>query len=89
MEERYTHWYVLSSASFGLDIHGNFIAFPHYIAVDDEYRGYRIPAGSLVIGNTWFVATLIGRSSQSNLMNVSCVRAILHDKVYLNLLHSL
>ncbi|KAF7358497.1 hypothetical protein MVEN_00900400 [Mycena venus] len=44
------------------------IAFPHYIAVDDEYRGYRIPAGSLVIGNTW---------------------AILHDEVYLYLLHSL
>ncbi|KAF7336122.1 Cytochrome P450 [Mycena venus] len=31
------------------------IAFPHYIAVDDEYRGYRIPAGSLVIGNTWAI----------------------------------
>ncbi|KAJ6484172.1 cytochrome P450 [Mycena sanguinolenta] len=31
------------------------IAFPHYIAVDDEYRGYRIPAGSLVIGNTWVI----------------------------------
>ncbi|KAJ7211168.1 cytochrome P450 [Mycena pura] len=31
------------------------IAFPHYITVDDEYRGYRIPAGSLVIGNTWAI----------------------------------
>ncbi|KAF7336336.1 Cytochrome P450 [Mycena venus] len=31
------------------------IGFPHYISVDDEYRGYRIPAGSLVIGNAWAV----------------------------------
>ncbi|KAJ6618922.1 cytochrome P450 [Mycena sp. CBHHK59/15] len=31
------------------------IAFPHYVTVDDEYRGYRIPAGSLVIGNTWAI----------------------------------
>ncbi|KAJ7211176.1 cytochrome P450 [Mycena pura] len=38
-----------------INIHGNFIAFPHYITVDDEYRGYRIPAGSLVIGNTWAI----------------------------------
>ncbi|KAJ7052152.1 cytochrome P450 [Mycena amicta] len=29
------------------------IAAPHYVAVEDEYRGYRIPAGSVVIGNTW------------------------------------
>ncbi|KAF7369664.1 Cytochrome P450 [Mycena venus] len=31
------------------------IAFPHYITVADEYRGYRIPAGSLVIGNAWAI----------------------------------
>ncbi|KAJ7137763.1 cytochrome P450 [Mycena epipterygia] len=29
------------------------IAVPHYIPVEDEYRGYRLPAGSIVIGNTW------------------------------------
>ncbi|KAJ7065515.1 cytochrome P450, partial [Mycena amicta] len=29
------------------------IAIPHYLAVEDEYRGYRIPAGSIVIGNAW------------------------------------
>jgi hypothetical protein len=23
--------------------------------VDDVYRGYRIPKGSTIIGNTWFV----------------------------------
>ncbi|KAJ7065511.1 cytochrome P450 [Mycena amicta] len=29
------------------------IGIPHYIAVEDEYHGYRIPAGSIVIGNAW------------------------------------
>ncbi|KAJ7251339.1 cytochrome P450 [Mycena rebaudengoi] len=28
---------------------------PHFIAVEDTYRGYRIPAGSIVIANTWWV----------------------------------
>ncbi|KAJ7862183.1 cytochrome P450 [Mycena leptocephala] len=28
---------------------------PHFLAVDDEYRGYHLPAGSLVIGNTWAI----------------------------------
>ncbi|KAJ6580672.1 cytochrome P450 [Mycena capillaripes] len=31
------------------------IGVPHYLAVEDEYRGYRIPAGSVVLGNIWFV----------------------------------
>ncbi|KAJ7336937.1 cytochrome P450 [Mycena albidolilacea] len=31
------------------------LAVPHYLAVDDDYQGYRIPASSIVIGNTWFV----------------------------------
>ncbi|KAJ7230278.1 cytochrome P450 [Mycena pura] len=31
------------------------IGFPHYITVEDEYAGYRIPAGSVVIGNTWSI----------------------------------
>ncbi|KAJ7251381.1 cytochrome P450 [Mycena rebaudengoi] len=26
---------------------------PHAVAVEDTYRGYRIPAGSIVIANTW------------------------------------
>jgi cytochrome P450 len=29
------------------------IAIPHYVAVEDEYRGYRIPADSVVVGNAW------------------------------------
>ncbi|KAJ7106241.1 cytochrome P450 [Mycena epipterygia] len=31
------------------------IAVPHFLATDDEYRGYRLPAGSIVIGNTWAI----------------------------------
>ncbi|KAJ6548198.1 cytochrome P450, partial [Mycena vulgaris] len=31
------------------------IAIPRYLTVDDEYRGYRIPAGSVVIGNAWAI----------------------------------
>ncbi|KAJ7132663.1 cytochrome P450 [Mycena filopes] len=26
---------------------------PHFLAVEDEYRGYRLPANSVVIGNIW------------------------------------
>ncbi|KAF9255647.1 cytochrome P450 [Marasmius fiardii PR-910] len=29
------------------------LAVPHRLTVDDEYKGYHIPAGSLVIGNAW------------------------------------
>jgi cytochrome P450 len=28
-------------------------AVPHLLMSDDEYRGYRLPAGSIVIGNAW------------------------------------
>ncbi|KAJ7771576.1 cytochrome P450 [Mycena metata] len=31
------------------------ISIPHFVAVEDEYRGYRIPAGSVVIPNTWAI----------------------------------
>jgi hypothetical protein len=31
------------------------LAIPHCLAIDDEYLGHRIPAGSIVIGNAWFV----------------------------------
>ncbi|KAJ7625670.1 cytochrome P450 [Roridomyces roridus] len=29
------------------------LAVPHLLTVEDEYKGYRIPAGSVVIGNAW------------------------------------
>ncbi|KAJ7339879.1 cytochrome P450 [Mycena albidolilacea] len=28
---------------------------PHFVAVENEYRGYRIPAGSIILGNTWAI----------------------------------
>ncbi|KAJ7046052.1 cytochrome P450 [Mycena alexandri] len=31
------------------------MAIPHYLNVPDEFRGYRIPANSIVIGNTWAI----------------------------------
>ncbi|KAF7330594.1 Cytochrome P450 [Mycena sanguinolenta] len=31
------------------------LALPHYVAADDEYQGYRIPANSIVIGNAWAI----------------------------------
>ncbi|KAJ7119924.1 cytochrome P450 [Mycena crocata] len=34
---------------------GAILALPHYVDFEDEYKGYRIPAGSLVIGNTWAI----------------------------------
>lgn len=33
------------------------IAVPHRVTVDDQYRGYDIPAGSTVIANTWYALT--------------------------------
>ncbi|KAK7046397.1 cytochrome P450 [Favolaschia claudopus] len=31
------------------------MAIPHFLAVEDEYQGYRIPANSIVVGNTWAI----------------------------------
>ncbi|KAJ7152095.1 cytochrome P450 [Mycena filopes] len=31
------------------------MAIPHYLNVVDEFRGYRIPANSIVIGNVWAI----------------------------------
>nr|AVZ23839.1 cytochrome P450 [Thanatephorus cucumeris]QDJ74245.1 cytochrome P450-5 [Thanatephorus cucumeris] len=33
----------------------NPLAIPHAVMEDDEYRGYYIPKGSIVIGNTWAI----------------------------------
>ena len=30
-----------------------FSGLPHMVTEDDEYNGYFIPAGTLVVGNTW------------------------------------
>ncbi|KAK6971967.1 cytochrome P450, partial [Favolaschia claudopus] len=31
------------------------IGIPHRLSTDDQYQGYHLPAGSLVIGNAWWV----------------------------------
>ena len=31
------------------------LGLPHMTTKDDEYIGYRIPAGSIVVGNIWYV----------------------------------
>ncbi|KAJ7146858.1 cytochrome P450 [Mycena epipterygia] len=31
------------------------IALPHFLPVEDEYRGYRLPAGSIIVGNVWAI----------------------------------
>ncbi|KAF5310947.1 hypothetical protein D9619_008082 [Psilocybe cf. subviscida] len=31
------------------------LAVPHYLSVDDEYKGYFLPAKSMVIPNTWAI----------------------------------
>ncbi|KAK7035796.1 cytochrome P450 [Favolaschia claudopus] len=31
------------------------IAIPHFLPVEDEYGGYRLPAGSIVMPNTWAI----------------------------------
>ncbi|KAJ7448564.1 cytochrome P450 [Mycena latifolia] len=31
------------------------IGVPHFLPVEDEYRGYRIPAGSIIIANAWAI----------------------------------
>ncbi|KAJ7448628.1 cytochrome P450 [Mycena galericulata] len=31
------------------------LAAPHFLPVEDEYRGYRLPAGSRVFGNSWAI----------------------------------
>jgi DNA polymerase II small subunit/DNA polymerase delta subunit B len=28
-------------------------AIPHYLHVEDEYKGYRLPAGSIIVPNAW------------------------------------
>ena len=34
------------------------LAVPHLLDVEDEYKGYRLPAGSIIIPNAWFVTVV-------------------------------
>jgi hypothetical protein len=31
------------------------VGVPHFLATEDTYKGYRIPAGSIVMANSWCV----------------------------------
>ena len=33
------------------------LGIPHSLIADDEYRGMRIPKGSIVLANTWYVSS--------------------------------
>lgn len=55
------------------------VAAPHRLTTDDEYRGYYLPAGSLVIGNAWSVSL---HSDSPVFFLTVCLeqrRSILHD----------
>lgn len=43
---------------------------PHRISVEDEYRGYRIPAGSIVFPNAWYVASVLNLVSYRDFHNL-------------------
>lgn len=34
------------------------LSLPHAVTQDDEYKGYKIPAGATIVLNTWFVRAL-------------------------------
>ncbi|PCH38680.1 cytochrome P450 [Wolfiporia cocos MD-104 SS10] len=50
---------------------------PHKVMEDDVYKGFRIPAGATVIGNSWQVL-LMFRAYYTDL-TFTTIRAILHD----------
>ena len=47
------------------------------VSAEDEYNGYRIPKGSIVVGNVWSVHTTMLIASHSS---SAVSRAILHDE---------
>ena len=49
---------------------------PHKSTNDDEYDGYYIPKGTIVIGNAWSVQMI---TSTLALISLNLIRSILHD----------
>lgn len=35
------------------------IGIPHALDTDDEYRGYHLPAGSVILPNTWYASVCL------------------------------
>lgn len=54
-----------------------YTALPHYVEVEDEYKGYRIPAGSVVLGNAWAILNDPVGFSVHVLLNLSAPSGIL------------
>ena len=54
------------------------LAFPHLSTADDEYGGYFIPRGSMVMMNSWFVVFSCLDDSDDRCVNGK-YRSILHD----------
>ena len=44
--------------------HDDHEALPHQVRREDIYAGYRIPAGSTVFANTWYVESQLHLSKQ-------------------------
>jgi Cytochrome P450 len=40
-----------------------FAAVPHRLTTDDVYEGWFLPAGSIIIGNSWWVSTVFATST--------------------------
>ncbi|KAF8960408.1 cytochrome P450 [Flammula alnicola] len=56
------------------------IAIPHMLQVDDEYKGYRLPAGSIVIPNAWYERLSYRYAAAGMFTEDVMNRAILHDE---------
>lgn len=53
------------------------IGVSHRVSEDDEYEGYHIPKGALVIPNVWYVLHKLGRNYLAQMLVI--IRAINHD----------
>ncbi|KAJ7251366.1 cytochrome P450 [Mycena rebaudengoi] len=59
------------------------IGVPHAVAVEDAYRGYRIPAGSIVVPNTWWVLNY-SSSEQPNISPGRCFMTRLNIRIHIS-----
>jgi len=56
MEGRRSCWYVPPKVWHSRPVFLFYqLAIPHLLHVEDEYKGYRLPAGSIIIPNAWSV----------------------------------
>lgn len=56
MEPGRTSWFVIANSDTQYYIYtwDNYLGLPHMATHDDEYNGYFIPAGTTIVGNTWW-----------------------------------